>query len=248
MSTNDASGHLSRINTLWSLVSLAHHQGDEVATAQQQLLERYSGAARRYLLGVLRDRDAAEDVFQEFACSFLRGELRHADPQRGRFRNYVKGVLFHLIADYHKKRQRQPRLLGPDQPEQAVSCEPGADQERAFVASWRDDLLMRTWAALEAADGVSGQHFHAVLRFRADHPELRSHEMAEQLSSILGKPLTAAGVRKTLERARDRFADLLLDEVAQALSDPTPDELEEELVDLHLLEYCRPALERRRQG
>ncbi len=68
--------------------------------------------------------------------------------------------------------------------------------------------------------------------------------MAEQLSGILGKPLTAAGVRKTLDRARDRFADLLLGEIAHSLADPTPDQLEEELIDLNLLEHCRPALER----
>ncbi|HEY7157770.1 MAG TPA: hypothetical protein VH575_27685, partial [Gemmataceae bacterium] len=95
---------------------------------------------------------------------------------------------------------------------------------------------------------ANNQYFHAVLRFRADHPEIHSHEMAEQLSALLGKPLTAAGVRKVLERARARFADLLLDEIAQTLTNPTPDQLEEELVDLHLLEHCRSALERRRGG
>jgi DNA-directed RNA polymerase specialized sigma24 family protein len=241
--------HLSHISTLWSLVSLAHHEeGDEVRAAQQKLLERYSGAIRRYLVGALRDPDAAEDLLQDFAYRFLHGDLRRVDPRRGRFRDYVKGVLFHLVADYHKKRQRLPRQLPSEHPDPAVVCEPDADQERAFLTSWRDELLARTWTALAAADQANGQSFHAVLRFRAEHPELRSHEMAEQLSRLLGKPLTAAGVRKTIERARDRFADLLLDEIAQAMSDPTPDHLEEELIDLNLLEHCRPALERRRGG
>ena len=249
MSSNDSDRHLSRISTLWSLVSLAHHEaGDEVGAAQRQLLERYGGAIRRYLLGALRDADAAEDLFQDFAYRFLHGDLRRADPQRGRFRDYVKGVLFHLVADHHKKRQRQPRQMPAEHPDPAVVCEPNAEQEQAFLASWRDELLARTWTALAAADQANGQYFHAVLRFRAEHPQLRSHEMAQQLGGLLGKTLTAAGVRKTLERARDRFADLLLDEIAQALTSPTPDELEEELIDLNLLEHCRPALERRRGG
>jgi RNA polymerase sigma factor (sigma-70 family) len=247
MKSNDSNRHLSRISTLWSLVSQAHHEtGDEVGAAQRQLLERYGGAIRRYLLGSLRDPDAAEDLFQDFACRFLRGDLRRADPERGRFRDYVKGVLFHLIADYHKKRQRLPRQMASEHPDPAVACEPDADRERAFLTSWRDELLARTWTALAAVDQANNQYFHAVLRFRADHPELRSHEMAEQLSNSLGRPLTAAGVRKTLERARDRFADLLLDEIAQTLATPTIDHLEEELIDLNLLEHCRPALERRR--
>jgi len=249
MSSHHFDTRLSRISTLWSLISQAHHvAGDEVGAAQRQLLERYSNAIRRYLLGALRDPDAAEDLFQDFTFRFLSGDLRRADPERGRFRDYVKGVLFHLIADYHKKRQRLPRQLAPEHPDPAVVCEPDADQEQAFLASWRDELLARTWTALAAADQANNQYFHAVLRFRADHPELRSHEMAEQLSGQLGRPLTAAGVRKTLERARDRFADLLLDEIAQALTNPTPDQLEEELIDLNLLEHCRPALERRRGG
>jgi RNA polymerase sigma factor (sigma-70 family) len=248
MKEPDAGLHLSCINTLWSLVSRAHHEGSAVAAAQQQLLERYGGAVRRYLLGILRDPDAAADVFQEFAYSFLHGDLRHVDPLRGRFRDFVKGVLFHLVADYHKKRQRQPRQLGQEHPDQEVICPPDAAQEQAFLNSWRDELLTRTWTALAAADQASGQCFHVVLRFRADHAELRSPEMAEQLGSVLGKPLSAAGVRKTLERARERFADLLLDEIAHALSNASADQLEEELIDLNLLEYCRPALERRRRS
>jgi RNA polymerase sigma factor (sigma-70 family) len=249
MNSMDSNRHLSRISTLWSLVTLAHHgPSDEVRTAQQKLLERYSGAIHRYLLGALRDADAAEDLFQDFAYRFLHGDLRRVDPERGRFRDYVKGVLFHLVADYHKKRQRLPRQLASEHGDPAVMCEPDAEQEQAFLTTWRDELLMRTWAGLAAADEANGQSFHAVLRFRAEHPELRSHEMAEQLSQLLGKTLTAAGVRKTLERARDRFADLLLDEIAEQLADPTVENLEEELIDLNLLDHCRPALERRRSG
>ena len=71
--------------------------------------------------------------------------------------------------------------------------------------------------------------------------------MAEQLSGPLGKPLTAAGVRKTLERARDRFADFCSTRSPRGSIRPSRDRLEEELVDLGLLEHCRPALERRRE-
>jgi RNA polymerase sigma-70 factor (ECF subfamily) len=247
MSSDRLNPRLSRIATRWSLVSLAHRTaGDEVKAAQRQLLDDYGAAIRRYLVGAVRDEFAAEDLFQDFACRFLHGDLCGADPCRGRFRDYVKGVLFHLVADYHKKRQRLPRQMAPDRPDPAVACAPDAEQEQAFRTSWRDELLARTWRALAAGDERPGHYFHAVLRFRADHPDLHSYEIAEQLGRELGKPLTAANVRKTLERARDRFADLLLDEIAQALADPTPEQLEEELIDLHLLDHCRPALERRR--
>ena len=89
--------------------------------------------------------------------------------------------------------------------------------------------------------------YYSVLRFRADHPDVPSAQMAEELAGPLGKPLTAAGVRKTLERARDCYADLLLDEIAQTVDSPTHERLEEELIELELLEQCKSALERWRQ-
>jgi RNA polymerase sigma-70 factor (ECF subfamily) len=238
--------HLSRITTLWTLVGQAHEAGSpEGRGAQEALLQRYSSAIRRYLLGALRNQDAADDVFQDFAYRFLHGDLRGADRQRGRFRDFVKGVLFHLVADHYKKQQRQPRPLPPDHPEPAAHEEPWADQDEAFRRSWRDSLLARSWADLEALQKKTGQPFYTVLRYRADHPELHSPELAEQLSGVLGRPLTAAGVRQLLHRGREKFADFLLEEVAQALESPSRQQLEEELIELELLEHCRPALERR---
>ena len=50
-----------------------------------------------------------------------------------------------------------------------------------------------------------------------------------------------------LHRSRDAFADLLLDEVINSLADGSLDAAEQELIELDLLEYCKPALERRRE-
>ena len=83
---------------------------------------------------------------------------------------------------------------------------------------------------------------HTVLHFRAAHPELRSAQMAEQLSAKLGKEVSADWVRKWLHAARDRFALLLMQEVCASLRDPTPDSVEEELIDLGLYEYCKDAV------
>jgi DNA-directed RNA polymerase specialized sigma24 family protein len=238
--------HLSQIQTLWTLVQQAHADNlAAVRPAQEKLLERYGGAVRRYLLGALRDEDAAAEVFQEFAYRLLHGDMRGADPERGRFRQFVKGVLFHLVADHHRKRQRQPHALHPDTPEPAVDPTSVADQDREFLTSWRDDLLARAWLALEQYEKESGKPFYTVLRFRVDHADLPSARLAAELGGKLGKALTAAGVRQTLHRAREQFADLVLDEVVQSLSDPNADRVEQELIELGLLEYCRPALERR---
>jgi RNA polymerase sigma-70 factor (ECF subfamily) len=239
---------LSDISTLWSVVLQAKDDGAEAARlAQRRLLERYGGAVRRYLLGALRDPDASEELFQEFALLLVHGDLRGADRQRGRFRDFVKGVLFHLIAGHHRERRRQPHTLPPDHPEPAVEPEELPEQEDAFRASWRAELLTRSWTALEAHERETGQPYYTVLRYCADHRGVPSAQAAEELAAKLGRPLTAVGVRKTLERARRRFAELLLDEIVHTLGAPTREQLEEELIELNLLDHCRAALEAREE-
>ena len=248
MQPHNLEQRLSRINTLWSVVCRAHDGSvEEVNSAREQLIDRSQGAVRRYLRKLLSDPDAAEEVFQEFALQLVHGKLHGANPERGRFRDFVKGTLFHLIADYRKQRQRWPGPL----PNDGATLPANVDQEaadREFLDSWRDELLARAWAALAAADAETGQPFFAVLRFRADHPEMQSPEMAGELAARLGRPLTPPGVRQTLHRAREKFADLLLCEVAHTRPTPARDKLEEELADLSLLDYCRPALERQELG
>ena len=234
---------LSRIDTLWTVVCQAKDPDGAVRAAQQRLLERYGGAVRRYLLAATRDPDAADELGQEFALRFLRGGLRGATQERGRFRDYLKGVLIHLVANHHHSGKKRLVQHAAGHPEPADDS--AADQEKVFLVGWRDELLARAWAALEEQERASGQPFHTVLRFRAEHPDAASQAMAERLQETLGKPLTPAGVRQTLHRARDRFADLLLDEIAAGLRHPTTADLEEELTELGLLEYCRPALGRR---
>jgi RNA polymerase sigma-70 factor (ECF subfamily) len=246
MDANSLDEHLSRIPTLWTVVCRANEGGQpDALAAQKQMLDRYGGAIRRYLRAALRDADAADELFQEFAIRFLHGKLKGATPERGRFRDFVKGVLFHLIADYRKKQYRLPKGLPADHPDLAV--EPGSTTgaEREFLASWRDELLSRAWEALKEHGEASGQNFYAILRFRAENPAMPSRRMAEELSAQLGKNLSAAGVRQTMHRAREKFADLLLDEIVQSLENPRPEQVEQELINLGLLEYCRPALERR---
>src|SRR5262249_37404622 len=155
-----------------------------------------------------------------FAVQLLHGDLRGANPQRGRFRDFVKGMLFHLVADYRKQQRQWPGPLPGDGAALATNRQ-DVDSDRSFVESWCDELLARAWAALAEIEAGTGQPYYAVLRFRADHPEMRAPQLAEELTAQLGRTLTAAGVRQTLHRAREKFAAHLLDEVADSLESPT---------------------------
>jgi RNA polymerase sigma-70 factor (ECF subfamily) len=244
MDPQELSQRLSRISTLWTMVFQAHGEPAAAAAAQRVLVQRYSGAVYRYLLGAVRDPDVAADLSQEFALRFVRGDYHRADPDKGRFRDYLKTALIHLVTDYHRTRQAWPRALAGGA-EPAAPAAPAVDSDCDFLAQWREGLLDRTWQALYQASA----DYHAVLLFRIENPDLPSPEMAARLAAQLGKPLTAAWVRKALQRAHAKFADLLLEEVAVSLEKATPEGLEQELRELDLLKYCRAALDRRgRQG
>jgi RNA polymerase sigma-70 factor (ECF subfamily) len=243
MSPDSPRLHLNRISTPWTLVRLAHADSEPAATAAQRLLlQRYSGAAYRYLRGALHDEDAALELFQEFVLRFLRGDFRRADPAAGRFRDYLRASLIHLVTDYHRERRAQPLPLPPGLAEPSVAPEEG-DSAAAFLHSWREELVNRAWEALAEAKPI----YHAALLFHVENPEATSPQMAEQLTAQVSRPFTAAHVRVTLHRAREKFAQLLLDEVAHSLGACTDAELVEELRILRLLKLCAPALERRQR-
>jgi hypothetical protein len=111
-------------------------------------------------------------------------------------------------------------------------------------------LIARSWDALQEIEEARGQPFYTLLKLHAENPELRSAELAKRYSAeaALQTPMTDVAVRKVLQRAREKLSDLILDEVAHSLGGASLDEVEEELGDIGLLQHCRAALNRRRNG
>jgi DNA-directed RNA polymerase specialized sigma24 family protein len=243
--------HLSRIETHWTAVFQAHQGSpEEAAEAQTTLMRRYGGAVHRYLLASLRDPEAADDLAQEFALRFLRGDFRNADPGRGRFRDFLKRSIYHLMVDYHRARRARPRLLGGDAVEPAVAHVDiwASELDRQFLDSWRDHLMAHAWSELDKVQERNGQPFADVLRLRVANPNLRSPQLAARLSETLGRSVNAGWVRINLHRAREMFVESLLGEVERSLGKPSYERLEEELSDLGLLDHTKDALRRRQQS
>jgi RNA polymerase sigma-70 factor (ECF subfamily) len=224
------------METCWPEVLAAHAEpADDALPLRRRLVRHYSEAVHQYLLGAVRDPDTAAELSQEFALRLLRGDFQRADPRRGRFRDYLKSVLVNLVNKHFRQRQRLRSL-----PESAAAVPAPAGDAPTFEECLRDQVLARTWRALEDTQ----PRYHAVLLSRAEQPSAPSAALAERLTAASGESWTAAQVRKTLERARALFVDLLLKEVSSGLRCPGRDGLAEALEELDLLKYCRGALER----
>jgi RNA polymerase sigma factor (sigma-70 family) len=241
--------HLSQIMTHWSLVLQAcRGPGEEVRSRQAELLERYGAAIYRYAVRALGDEDRATELCQEFALRFVRGDFRRADPTRGRFRDYVKTAVIHLLGESRRQDRRRDRVHPLI--DHAATTPPDPAQmeidEAEFLKAWRKELLNRAWHEMETRQPAASPPYYAALRLKADEPGLTGSDLAERLAASGHGPYTTAGVRQLLHRARESFSTLLMEEVARSLTNDDPDELASELADLDLLIYCREALARRR--
>jgi len=235
---------LSQIQTQWTVLRQAHGAPDpDTREALETLVRQYGSAVRRYLGAALRDPDDVDEVYQEFTLRLVRGELKSADPDRGRFRNFLKSILFRMVADHYRKKKR-----GPTSQEMEAHLEPAVPddqdaQDQQFLESWRDELLDQTWLELKSISDRERKPHYATLRLKVDFPKLPYDELTPRLTEIVGREISIDNAKQRVKRARDLFSRLLLARVTASLDSPQPADVEQELADLRLLKYCRNALD-----
>jgi RNA polymerase sigma-70 factor (ECF subfamily) len=230
-------------------VRQAHQdESEETAAARARLIEKYGDAIRRYLMACLRDPDAVDEVYQEFSLKFVQGKFSGVTADKGRFRSYIKTVIYHLVADYGRSRKKYAATAIEHESLLTDNAQAdGHSLDMQFQESWRDSLLTNCWQRLEQEERESGKPWYTVLKLRSENGNARSAELAELATSRVGKEITAANVRVLVHRARERFAELLTQTVKDSLDNPSPEELEHELIDLNLWQYCKPILQQEGQ-
>jgi hypothetical protein len=222
-----APSRLEDISTEWAIVR-----------DPARFVIRYSRAIRNYLRALVPSSHNAEEVAQEFFLRVTQHGFFHTRESGGRFRDYLKTAVRNAALNF-LQRQRSLSPTGPA----ALAGVPdktqvGADQ--AWVAEWRQCLLSRACHALERhQDQSPGNLFHTVLTMVVDNPLDDMKTLADRTSALIGRPLQAEAFRKQISRARRMLARLLVQEVAQTLHNPTPEQIKEELIELAFWEYVR---------
>ncbi len=224
--------HLTELETSWTTIRTAHIAGPEGQAAMGELIGRYHDAVLRYLRLKLRDSNLADEVFQEFWTKLLTHKLAGADGNKGRFRDYVRTVLHRLIIDHFRGRKLQVLppgdLLDPSQPD--------ADYDRV----WREAVLKRALTRLETYEVKTPKNRYAtVLALRRDHQGKSIDEIAQLLSEKVGTKITPESFRKTLQRARGKYFELLIQELRDTIHPATNEDIEEEIKALGLGQYYR---------
>ncbi|HEU5115235.1 MAG TPA: sigma-70 family RNA polymerase sigma factor, partial [Isosphaeraceae bacterium] len=217
--------HLTTLETSWTVIRNAHAPGPTGQAAMRDLIGRYHDAVERYLRLKLRDRNLADEVFQEFWTKLLSHKLAGADHNKGRFRDYLRTVLHRLIVDHFRGRKHQPLPPG-DLPDPSA---PDQDYDQV----WREAVIRRVWSRLEMYEASTPKNrYSTVLQLRVGHPDAPIEQLAQQLSDQTGTRVTPEAFRKTLQRARAKFLELLIEELRATIHPASPEDIEAEIYDL----------------
>jgi RNA polymerase sigma factor (sigma-70 family) len=207
--------------TDWDLIRRVSGRGEDVdpEKAWLQLVERYRVPVKRLLRRMLRNHPGSDDAADDFfSYLFQKQILPKADPEQGRFRCYIQGVM---------KRYARSWLHAVSMPraeEDVDGIDFGAHGESSELE--REEELM--WA-----EAVLG---HALERLRRDFP--KDAELLVRFYGIGGvKPTSGDELAKqdgrkdnsvhvAVHRARGRLHKSLMSELAPMVS--TQAEFDEE--------------------
>jgi DNA-directed RNA polymerase specialized sigma24 family protein len=223
----DRPRELKFISTHWTTVS-----------NPSRFVTRYGAAVRAYLRALLPTRDDADEVEQKFLLQVVEKGFPTAAPGRGHFRHYLITIVKNAALG-HLRKESKRAASRPDLSQ--FPAEVTADRE--WQISWRECVLQNTWHALRDHQKKSkGNLFHAVLKAFVEHPQEDSPKLAARVSQTTGHVLSAEAFRQQLRGARQRFGELLIEEVSNTITNVTPELLGEELRDLDLLKYVKKQL------
>lgn len=192
----------------------------------------------------------ASDLTQEFLTTVVlsRDLLGKADPQRGRFRSFLRRALKNFLIDRHRSAVRRTaghtELTGGTPGDDGSGHEHGlagfgddapTDLDRLFDRRWAGAIVERAMAELEDGLRADGMLTHwQAFEINVASPALRGTKPIAL--DKLGERLGVADpdvLSNMLQTARRRFRKILRDIVAETVS--APGEVDDELGELRRL-------------
>jgi RNA polymerase sigma-70 factor (ECF subfamily) len=223
--------------TCWSQVGPGAAGGGDGVTDRglERLASRYWRPIRDWLRAELRlDRDAASELTQDFFVWVIEsGFLKKADPERGRFRAFLKVALKNYARDANRRATAARRgggrqffsIEADDEEKPFDAADPNALRpDELLDARWRRELVQTALQELEqelAATGKSAMFATFRDYFLDASPDVDYRAVAQR------NGITVTDVTNWLSRTKKRFREHLLAIVTDTVRDAAA--LEEEL-------------------
>jgi len=223
------------VTTHWSVVVTAGRSDTPRARAAlEKLCQTYWYPLYTYVRRRGQSPEDAQDLTQEFFARLLeKNWVGNADQTKGRFRTFLLTAMTRFLSDEWDKARAQKRGGGVplvplqfDTAETRYGLEPADNitPERNFELRWALTLLEEV---LNRLRGEYEQEGKADL-FAALHPCLVGERTSLPYSELAAKMGASENTVKSLvHRLRQRYRQLLRDEIAHTVAGP--DEVDEEL-------------------
>ena len=235
MSSTESGGSPAFATTHWSVVVMAGEgDGTRARDALAKLCKTYWYPLYAYARRRGHSPEDAQDLTQEFLTRLLeKNWIANADRNRGRFRSFLLSAMKHFLSDEWDKARAQKRGGGQpvltlefDTAETRFLQEPADNltPELNFEFRWACSLLDEVLNKLRTEYVKEGK---AEL-FAALHPCLvgdRASQPYAELAKTLGA--TENTIKSAVHRLRQRYRQLLRDEIANTVAGP--DEVDAEL-------------------
>lgn len=213
-------------STHWSVVVAAGDpESPRTREALTDLCQSYWFPLYAYIRRRGHDPESARDLTQELFVRVLeKGVLGAADPARGRFRWFLRGICADFLANQLDRKNALKRGGGrPVVPiadaERRYALEPSHDltPERVFDRTWALTLISLTLDALrrEYLDAGRGALFEAL------NPVLTDGSHVEAYATVAARLETTEGaVRVAVHRMRRRFGERLREQLSATVVNP----------------------------
>ncbi len=221
--------------THWSVVlSAREHDSPQAAAALEKLCRTYWYPLYAYVRRQGHDEPSAKDLTQEFFFRLLqKNRLDQVQREKGRFRSFLLASLKHFLADEWDKAQAQKRgggqpllSLDDDTAEDRYQIEPADNltPDKLFEQRWALTLLDQAKTRLKEEYAQAGKaDFYERLRvFEAADPDAPTYA---QVAAEFG--LTESAVKSAAHRLRQRYGELVREEVAHTVE--RPEEVDSEI-------------------
>ena len=215
------------LTTHWSVVLLARNTNPALAeAAREELCRTYWAPIHSYVRWQGYSPDDAKDLTQGFFEKLLEKDLwARADPNKGKMRSFLLTALKQFLADQRDRVNaakrgggapvvslddsgvKEPFLASPD----------NGSAERSFDLKWAMAILAAARARLrnECLGSDKAALFEEVnVLGESEAKQLTYADVAARLG------VGVSGVKSAVGRLRERYGELVRDEVAKTVADP----------------------------
>ena len=237
--TDAQSAHFATTN--WSMVLAAgNRKNKESQIALEQLCLTYWPPLYSYVRRRITDTNEAQDLTQAFFERLLEKDyVADADPQRGHFRAFLITAFKNFLSKEWAKAKTLKRGGGHcnipldfavAETQCALDANSGLTAEQSYDKQWAMILLDRVMERLQTEFFTKGksEHFTELKGYivGADSETTYAH-VAKRLN------MTEAAAKKAGSRLRQRYREILRQEISQTVSEP--EDIDEEMRNLFIV-------------